>query len=173
MLPVDPTLPNIGNKKKLSGNQILFMALICLSLGVGLVKRNTSDKKEFIKISGPIERFSSTIPIYPDKNKEGKFRWLKLYTNDRTFELFVGKGKYDFSPRIDHLDKLKEGNIVDIYYEETKKTLANPVNTLVQFVDYQGKVYYQNGNGDKFIGYITIGGSLIILLAGIFRKRQE
>jgi hypothetical protein len=173
MIEIDPILPNIGNKGKLSANSIIFMSVICISLGLGLVKRNTSSRKDFTKISGPIQHFSSAIPIYPDKSKEGKFRWLKLYTNDRTFELFVGKDKDEFSPRIDHLDKLKEGDIIELYYEENNQTLKNPVNTLVEFIDYQGKVYYQNGNADKFSGYLIVGVSLILLFVGIYRKRKE
>lgn len=173
MIEIDPILPNIGKKGKLTANSIIFMSIILISLGLGLIKRNISDRKDFIKLSGPIQHFSSAIPIYPDRSKEGKFRWLKLYTNDRTFELFVGKDNDEFSPRIDYLDKLREGDIIDLYYEENNQTLKNPVNTLVEFIDYKGKVYYRNGNADKFIGYFTVGISLIFLLVGIYRKRNE
>ncbi|SEI45660.1 hypothetical protein SAMN04487995_0879 [Dyadobacter koreensis] len=42
MTEINPILPNIGKKGKLTANSITFMSIILISLGLGLIKRNIS-----------------------------------------------------------------------------------------------------------------------------------
>lgn len=142
--------------------KILF---VCLSLFVMIVVflfQNSKEKDEYLSITGYVEFMENSYKGFPKRNL-GKYRYLKVDGYPYPFELFVGKDAGDFKPKFEQIDKLKQGDLVTVYYYETDNTHEEQINRFVQFVDKEGVSFFEIGNVHKVLGYFML--FLIFLLA--------
>ena len=134
--------------------------LFAMALGFLLFTRADKSKSSFQNVSGIITSFSNSIESFPDKDSS-KFRYLQLDNFPKTFELFIGKDFSDFSPAYERLDKLKVGDTITIYFDETKS--SNPYfNRSVQFINKGQTPYFIRGRTDLYVGC-----SAILVCAGL------
>ena len=74
--------------------------LLSFVLSGFLLIRANKHKQDFDHVEGVIEYIEKTSPLYPNKNPD-KYRFLKVDTYNKPFELFVGKASGDFKPKLE------------------------------------------------------------------------
>ncbi|WP_310395177.1 hypothetical protein [Hymenobacter sp.] len=144
--------------------QIFGRALIgivfILFLGFDIIGRGNRDKEAFFHITSHITGIADSIVGEPGSYNR-KLRYIRMQGYPKTFELFIGKDFSDFSPAFEQLDKLKAGDTITVYFDETKS--SNPyLNRLVQFINKGQTPYFIKGSRDIYVGY-----SAIVVCAGL------
>lgn len=148
----------------------LGAALLFVIMGAYLITRSDYPREAFIHQKGTIAYLSQVHPLKPDSEPRLKDVYLVLKEYQRIFVLFTGTDPSDFSPRINRLDELNVGDKIDIYYDETAQTSTRKVNNLLQYLDKNGELYYLRSRADKYIGYVILGCSVLLLILGIYMK---
>jgi len=156
-------------KKPIFLNSLIGLSF-ALFLGIFLLFRATKDKSSFEKIRGSIVFFNKENGLHTNTTK---FRYLKLDSYPKTFELFIGKGWGDFKPKFEKVDELKIGDTVTIYYDENFKTKSDPVNRLAYFIDRGQEPIFIKGGWEKYLAYFIFGSVILILLVLIVAKRKS
>ncbi|RYF85688.1 MAG: hypothetical protein EON98_05890 [Chitinophagaceae bacterium] len=145
--------------------------LLSFVLSGFLLIRANKHKQDFDHVEGVIEYIEKTSPLYPNKNPD-KYRFLKVDTYNKPFELFVGKASGDFKPKLERIDLLLPGDSVDIYYDENLTTAKEPVNRLVYFIDRNSEAIFVKGSWEQYLAFFLIGLSLVILICVIVLKKK-
>ncbi|MEM6802739.1 MAG: hypothetical protein AAF696_15125 [Bacteroidota bacterium] len=158
--------------KPASYSNLLWAVVVFFFMAIYLVKRGDKPREDFIQLSGRISYLSQVSPLRPESEPREKEYFLVLSGHERVFEMFVGQGKWDFSPRVNRLDELAVGDTIDIYYEDNSKTRFSNVNRLLQYLDKDGQLYYLRSKADKYIGYfiLAIGGLLLLIYLYLWIK---
>jgi len=150
--------------------KLFATVLVLFAMSIYLITRNTKPKEEFIHQKGAISYLSENNPFSSTLEVKQKTIFLKLEQHNRIYELFTGTDKGDFSPRVNRLNELNIGNQVDIYFEENTKTKLDQTNKLLQYLYIDSELIYLRSNADKYIGYFTLGGSMLLFLIAVFMK---
>jgi hypothetical protein len=77
--------------------------------------------------------------------------------------------KYTF-----HYNKIKLGDVIDIYYDENSFASDKRTNRSMQFIDLNEKHIFISDPNDKTVGlcFIAVGISIIILLIVLKQKEK-
>ena len=150
-------------KKSISG------LLFAIALSVFFVQRGDKSKASFDNVTGTIISFEKTNENYPRRDSS-KFRYLRVESYPKPFEIFVGKDAGDFKPKFENVDNLQIGDIITVYYAEDGKTQKAAVNNLVYFIDKGKEVVFIEGNSKKNVIYGLIGFCLITILILVILK---
>lgn len=145
-------------------------ALILIVLSFSLITRGDKLRDDFIHKNGKISYLAQSFPSKSSTKVRPKKVYLKLDNFERVFELFIGTDKGDFSPKVNRLNELALGDEVDVYFEENNKTRRDHVNRLVQFLDKDGELFYLRSKVDKYIGYLMLGSSAVLLMIVAYMK---
>ena len=148
--------------------KIFGCALILMLGGLYLINRNEEPRESFNYQKGTISYISNINPYKSKSGPRPKDVYLKLNEFDSVFELFTGKDKGDFTPRVDRLNELTQGDLIEVYYEENTKTNKGNVNRLLQYLDKDGELYYLRSNADEKIGYSIICCSGLLIILGVY-----
>ena len=151
---------------------VIGAAIAFILMASYLITRNQKPREEFQHITGDVVYLSSVNPYRPQSEPREKHVYLIIKPHEIIFDLFTGTDKGDFSPRVNQLYELDIGDSVEIYYEENNRLQGQPVNKLLQYMDKDGELIYLRSNADRYIGYFTLGSSLLLLMVGYYMKTQ-
>ena len=101
-----------------------------------------------------------------------KYRYLRIDSHPKIFELFIGKDFGDFKPKFEKVDTLSINDTITIYYDENFKTLDDPINRLTYYKDRGQEVIFIKGGWEKSLAIFIIGLSILIILVLIVLKRR-
>lgn len=149
------------------------ITLVILSICGGyLAFRGTKGKSEFHRADGRIIYIAQTYNRYPVRNA-GKYRYIAIDNYPAIFEVFIGHDAGDFSPKLEQMDALKQGDQVSIYFDEQHDNYDKELNRLLQYLDKDGKPYFVKGNEDMYGGLfiITFCTATIMLLVYLKQKK--
>ena len=121
--------------------------------------------------NGVIEYLVNKVSVYPNKDAS-KFRYLKVDSYAKPFELFVGKGSGNFKPEYERVDLLKPGDTITVYYDENLYTQKDPVNRLAYFIERNSETIFVKGSWEKYLAYFIAAVSLLAFL-WILRLKQR
>ena len=133
--------------------------------------RADKNKFSFDNIIGKIVYLSTSFQDAPNRHI-GKYRYLQIENFPKTFEVFVGKDAGDFKPKLEKIDSLRIGDEIRIFFDKNFKTLDDPINRLVYFIDKRNQPYFIKGSWEKTLAYFGFGISMAILLLLIFLRRS-
>ena len=162
-----------ASEYKIAYPKVIGAAILSMIMSGYLMTRSEKPRENFIHQKGTISYLSPIHPLKLQSASRPKDIYLILNEYERVFELFIGTDKGDFSPRINRLTELKIGDRIDIYFEETNKTITQPVNRLLQYLDKNGEPYYLRSKVDKYLGYFILGCSGLLLILGIYVRRKS
>ncbi|WP_126245055.1 hypothetical protein [Chitinophaga rhizosphaerae] len=112
------------------------------------------------KNSGIITYIGNQFGRFPESPKD---RFIQLNGKAPVYKIFIGKSKTDIKPRFEQLDKLKTGDTIIIFFDESLFSTKDPyVNYSTTFIDKNGEVYYEKGNMQR---PLAIGMMIVCLLA--------
>ena len=150
----------------------LFSLSFVLILAIFLFFRANKDKSSFEKTRGKIVLFNKENGLSTNNNSSN-FRYLKVDSHPKTFELFIGKDWGDFKPKFEKVDDLKIGDSVTIYFDENFKTESDTINRLAYFIDRGQEPIFVKGSWEKYLAYFIFGSVLIILFVLVVAKRKS
>ncbi len=127
-----------------------------LVLSILILFRGNKTKLDFKHVKDNLIYIEKSFEELPNRH-QGKYRYLKLESYPKTFELFVGKDFGDFKPDFEQIDNLKVGNEIDIYFDETSTETDFRINRLVQFIDKNGEPIFIRSSKDKSLGFFLFG----------------
>jgi hypothetical protein len=142
-------------KKSMAG------VITILALSVLILSRGHKTKLDFQHVKGKLIYVEKTFEELPNRHL-GKYRYLKLESFPKTFELFVGKDFGDFKPEFERIDNLRVGNEIDIYFDENSTETDLRINRLVQFIDKNEEPIFIRSGKDKSLGYILFALGFIL-----------
>ncbi len=151
---------------------LVSIALIII-LSCMMIYRGDKEKSQYNHLTGKITFLDDNYDEYPFRNA-GKYRYLRIDTYPKTFEIFVGKDKGDFNPDYENLDALKLNDEIQIYFENPFFFIkADPkIDKLIQFIEMEDQSYYIRGDSDRIIGYFCLSASLLMLILIFELKRR-
>jgi len=150
--------------------KFIWGSIVVLVLSASIFIRGTKNKTDFETIKGRIVSLEKSNPNGKSRN-EGKYRYLRIDGYPKTFVLFIGKDPGDLKPEFERIDDLKQGDIVDIYYDETFRQKNSDFNKLTQYIDKDGKSYFIRGSMDKIMGAILFSAGILLLLFSVYLKK--
>lgn len=157
------------NQKKLSN--ISFGAGILLSFaGLYMYSRSEKPMKEFESVTGKITYLADGDGSFHDP----KTRYLEIEGYPKAFSIFIGMDPGDFSPKSQQIDKLKVGDMVTVYHENTpfQKNRDPNLDKGIQYLEKDGVLYFEKGNKDKYFGYFFIPMGILIAAFSYFRGKK-
>ena len=145
--------------------------IFVIFLSLFIAQRANKSKTSFQRIAGFITSLENTHVNFQGKDTS-KYRYLSIDNYHKPFQLFIGKSKGDFTPKLDKIDSLEVGQAVTIYFDENNKTKNSLVNNLAYFIDSDQKAIFIKGNFEKYLAYGLIGFCVIIILILFILKKK-
>ncbi len=152
-------------------NKSLAGVITILLLGSGILFRGTKDKSDFEQITGIIKYLDKKYQEFPNRH-QGKYRYLLIDSYPKIFEIFIGKDPGDFNPEYENIDALQVGDVITVFYDETKRETDPRINRLLQYIDKQNQAYFIRGRHDKLLGYFCIISGFLIGIWIFYLKRK-
>jgi LPXTG-motif cell wall-anchored protein len=152
-----------------SGVSALSLSLIAF---IFFLIRGEKPKDAFQQIRGIVIELTNIHESYPRKDTS-KYRYLLVDSYEKPFQLFVGKSRWDFKPKLERIDDLEPGDTVTVFFEETFKTENAPVNNLVYYIDRGQEAIFIEGNSKKNLLYGLIGFCILMIIVLILLKRKN
>src|SRR5215210_6945581 len=87
----------------------IYGTVTAFALTMLLYTRSDKDKNSFNKIYGEVVYLEYSFGAHPMRNA-GKYKYLKLNSHRKVFELFTGKDFGDFKPNFDKVESLSLGD---------------------------------------------------------------
>lgn len=126
------------------------IAIVAMSV-YGLIE-SSKKKEEFKTVSGQIEFIAQKYQDLPVRDF-GKYRYIKINTEAKPFEIFIGKESGDFKPEMEKVDQLKPGDEVVLYVNSNQEKQTAIVIRSLEIIERKKLPYYIAGNG-KFLIFI-------------------
>lgn len=143
------------------------IAIVAMSV-YGLIE-SSKEKEELKTISGQIEFIAQQYQNLPIRDF-GKYRYIKINSEAKPFEIFTGKESGDFKPEMEKLDELKAGDEVVLYVNSIAERQAEIVSRSVEIIEHNHLSYYIAGNGKfKIFIFCLCAGLGLAVWAIIFK----
>ena len=142
---------------------LLFFSAIFILFSINLIYQNSKPKSEYSMLRGKIIYIGNKYNDLPARNF-GKYRYLIVDQYSYPFEIFVSKDDGDFKPKYENIDKLKIGDTIEIYGYESNKVEKEGINREIQFIEKDKVLFFERGDGSKFVGIGIIIISIILAI---------
>lgn len=142
-----------------------------IGLALAVLLRGQKDKNEFHQAAGSVTYLGKTYQELPLRHA-GKYRYLQIDAYPKVFEIFIGNESGDFKPHFEQIDRLKAGDHIVVYYDETAAADDDRINRLVQFIDTDRQPYYIRGSWDKYLGYFLMGAGAALGLGLLYLRSR-
>jgi hypothetical protein len=148
----------------------IFVGILAIIAGLYMFYRSEKPMEEFDKVQGTIINLSQH---YGNRN-DPKFRYLQIEGYDKVFSIFIGHDPADFSPKSEQIDKLAIGDLVTVYHSDTPMQRNNDpdLDKGIQYLEKDGKLYYEKGNKDKYFAYFFIPLGILLAVGSYFRAKK-
>ncbi len=141
---------------------VIVAALIISTMSLFVIRNNSKEKNEYLKVEGKIEYFDKEYQHLPTRHK-GDFRYLVVDGYPYPFEIYEPNRE----PTNKTIDDLKVGDIVEIYYYEIEDTHKVGLNRFAQFIDKDGEPYFIRDSFQVKLGYGLLGMCIFMVLGAI------
>ena len=140
------------------------------AIGIYMYVRGEKPMTEFESITGPITYLADGDGSFHNP----KQRYVEIEGYDKVFEIFIGMDPGDFSPKSQKIDQLKVGDVVTVYHEDTplQRNQDPNLDKGIQYLQKDGKLYYEKGNKDKYFAYFFIPMGILIGILSYFRAKK-
>ena len=140
------------------------------AIGIYMYVRGEKPMTEFESITGPITYLADGDGSFHNP----KQRYVEIEGYDKAFEIFIGMDPGDFSPKSQKIDQLKVGDVVTVYHEDTplQRNQDPNLDKGIQYLQKDGKLYYEKGNKDKYFAYFFIPMGILIGILSYFRAKK-
>jgi hypothetical protein len=155
----------------LTYRSVILLAVGLIVFGLYLVSIKFKDKNSFEKKSGQLTYIADSYHDLPTRHV-GKFRYLALDTYPYIIEVFIGKDFGDFGAKFEQVDNLKIGDTVTIYYQDGSYIAEEHINRTVKYIDSKGMSYFEDGNGNIYIGASISIISLVLFPLSYYAKKK-
>ena len=148
-------------KKEIFKSSVIIL-LGCIVFSLFYLHKLDQPKSAFKKIDGEIISITKTIENYPGLDSS-KFRYIKLDSYEKPFQVFIGKSGGDFEPTLENINSLNIGDSVSVYFEESSKTRNAAVNNLARFIDKGNVPVFIKGDSIKKLIYGLIVFCILLI----------
>jgi len=140
------------------------------AIGIYMYVRGEKPMTEFESITGAIIYLADGDGSFHNP----KQRYVEIEGYDKAFEIFIGMDPGDFSPKSQKIDQLKVGDVVTVYHEDTplQRNQDPNLDKGIQYLQKDGKLYYEKGNKDKYFAYFFIPMGILIGILSYFRAKK-
>lgn len=156
MIPIHTSVRGIG-----------IASLVIIGFGIYQVLNHSKAKADFTRSTGTIEYFDKEFQDLPHRH-EGDYRYLKIDTYAYLFEIYEPHSE----STAHHIDELREGDRIDIYFYETDHTRESQLNRFTQFIDKAGQAYFIRNGFQMNLGLVIIGLGLGLNVMSYFLWRK-
>ncbi|AMM51875.1 hypothetical protein TH61_12765 [Rufibacter sp. DG15C] len=159
-----------ASSSKASYPALWLGALVILVLGVHTLIWGRQELSEMEQVRGPITHILKKHPAFPYKN-DPKDRYLHIAGFDKAFNVYLGGDSDDFLPEFQSIAKLKVGDTVTVYYQESPGLMQSPgaqgdVIAFTYQIERGGQIHYLRGDSNVYLAYFLIfmGGLIAAVL---------
>lgn len=138
---------------------VIFATLIISILSIFVIRNNSKEKNEYLKVVGTVEYFDKEFQHLPTRHK-GDFRYLIIDNYPYPFEIY----KPNSEPTKRNIDDLKIGDKIELFYYEIDNTHEIGINKFTQFIDKNEEPYFIRNSFQKNLGYGIIGICILMTL---------
>lgn len=129
----------------------------------------SKSKEELEQISGKIEFIVDKYMNLPSRNF-GKYRFIKIDSEIKPFEIFIGKETGDFKPDMEKIYQLKPEDTVVLYLNSLGNGEEAIVKRSIEIIEHNNKPYFISGNSKVWlIAFLLITGIGIAILAMVYK----
>lgn len=147
--------------------RISVVSIAVFIAGIYLINRSSKGKSEYTKNEGNIVYFAKEYENLPNRH-HGDYRYLQIDTYPYVFEIYEPNS----IPAHNHIDELKIGDKIEIYYYETSNTHDEGINRFTQFIDKENISYFIRDGFQKTMGYVVMGIGVLLGIGGLVIKKK-